>query len=121
MISVVPPDWRFLFLGSNKSVISVGRSLATQVQQADGKLDLNQVPEKWSIDSKEGVYRMLTDMNFYNEVIPGVEWMLKFEADSIMCANSGESLNNWLDYSWAGAPKYDFCAAFAGYPGANNI
>jgi hypothetical protein len=106
MISVVPPDWRFLFLGSNKSVISVGRSLATQVQQERGKMDLMIVPSPWQIDTKEHVWRMLTDKNFYDEVMPEVEWMLKYEADSIMCANSAASLNDWMEYSWAGAPRY---------------
>lgn len=105
MISVVPPDWRFLFIGTNKSVISVGRSFATQYQQANGKLDLVVLPKPWQIDSKEGVYRMLTDTRFYDEFLPGVEWLLKFEADSILCANSHDSLNKWLDYSWAGAPR----------------
>lgn len=106
MISVVPPDWRFLFLGSDASVLSVGRAPATQVQQADGKLDVKKAPEPWDIASREGIYRMLTDTRFYDEMLPGVEWMLKFEADSILCANSKDSLNHWLDYSWAGAPMH---------------
>lgn len=74
------------------------------MQQADGKLDVKKAPEPWDIASREGIYRMLTDTRFYNEMLPGVEWMLKFEADSMLCANSKDSLNDWLDYSWAGAP-----------------
>lgn len=105
MISVVPPDWRFVFFGSNKSVISVSRSFATQYQEANGKLDLVVVPKPWSIESKEDVYRLLTDIRFYDEFLPKVEWMLKFESDSIMCARSDDSLNDWLHYSWAGAPR----------------
>jgi len=105
MISVLPPDWRFMFIGSNKSVISVSRSFATQYQEANGKLDLVVLPKPWSIDSKEGVYRLLTDLRFYDEFLPEVEWLMKYEADSIMCARSDDSLNDWLDYSWAGAPR----------------
>ncbi|KAF8859596.1 hypothetical protein BDZ45DRAFT_353050 [Acephala macrosclerotiorum] len=105
MISVVPPDWRFMFIGSNKSVISVSRSFATQYQEANGKLDLVVLPKPWSIDSKEDVYRLLTDLRFYDEFLPEVEWLLKFESDSIMCARSDDSLNDWLHYSWAGAPR----------------
>lgn len=105
MISVVPPDWRFKFIGSNESVISVSRSFATQYHEANGKLDLVVMPQPWSIESKEDVYRLLTDIRFYDEFLPGVEWMLKFESDSIMCARSDDSLNDWLDYSWAGAPR----------------
>lgn len=105
MMSVVPPDWRFLFIGSNKSIIAVGRSFAIQYQQASGKLDLMRAPKPWDINDKEGVWRMLTDTRFYDEYLPGVEWMMKYEIDSMMCANSGDSLNDWLDYDWAGAPR----------------
>ncbi|CAJ2506967.1 Uu.00g081530.m01.CDS01 [Anthostomella pinea] len=105
MISVVPPDWRFLFVGSNRSVVSVARSYATRHQQAVGKLDLMVLPDPWEIDSKESVHRLLTDVRFYDEFLPGVEWILKYEYDSILCANSGTSLNEWLHWDWAGAPR----------------
>ncbi|RDW70080.1 hypothetical protein BP5796_08477 [Coleophoma crateriformis] len=105
MISVVPPDWRFLFIGTNKSVLSVQRSFATQYQVANGKLDLLVMPKPWSVESKEDVFRTLTDLRFYENFMPNVEWMLKFESDSIMCANSQDSLNDWLHYDWAGAPR----------------
>lgn len=106
MISVVPPDWRFMFIGSEMSVISLGRSYALKHQQVIGKLDLMVLPEPWEIDSKESVYRLLTDKRFYDEFLPDVEWILKYEADSILCANSESSLNDWLHWSWAGAPRY---------------
>lgn len=105
MISVVPPDWRFVFIGSEKSVVSVERAYATKYQQVIGKLDLMILPEPWDIQSKEGVYRALTDMRFYDEFLPGVEWILKYESDSILCSNSPKSLNEWLDWSWVGAPR----------------
>lgn len=105
MISVVPPDWRFLFIGSPASVTMVGRSYPVKHQQIVGKLDLMVLPEPWDISSKEMVYRTLTDMRFYDEFLPGVEWLLKYEYDSILCANSEVSLNEWLDWHWAGAPR----------------
>ncbi|KAI1331145.1 hypothetical protein F5Y16DRAFT_395580 [Xylariaceae sp. FL0255] len=105
MIAVVPPDWRFVFIGSNQSVASVARSYATKHQQAVGKLDLLVLPTPWNITSREHVARTLTDMRFYDEFLPGVEWLLKYEYDSILCANSAISLNEWLHWDWAGAPK----------------
>jgi hypothetical protein len=105
MISVVPPDWRFVFIGTNNSVISVSRSFATQYHEANGKLDLVVLPKPFSIKDKENVYRLLTNLEFYDRFLPGVEWLLKFESDAIMCANSKDSLNDWLDYDWAGAPR----------------
>ncbi|OAA53823.1 hypothetical protein SPI_09268 [Niveomyces insectorum RCEF 264] len=105
MVTVVPPDWRFVFIGSNESVFSVGRAFAVKHQQIVGKLDLMVLPDPWDISSKEMVYRMLTDLRFYDEFLPGVEWILKYESDSILCGNSPKSLNDWLDWAWAGAPK----------------
>jgi hypothetical protein len=105
MISVVPPDWRFLFIGSEESVVSIGRAYATQYQQIIGKLDLMVLPEPWNITSKEHVFRTLTDPRFYDEFLPGVEWILKYESDAILCANSETSLNEWLEWSWVGAPR----------------
>lgn len=107
MMSVVPPDWRFLLVGSPRSVLSVSRAPAILHRQMTGKLDLMVLPEPWGIDGKEDVYRLMTDQRFYDEFLPGVEWILKFESDAILCANSEESLNDWLDWSWAGAPRYD--------------
>ncbi|KAI0022010.1 hypothetical protein F4780DRAFT_241439 [Xylariomycetidae sp. FL0641] len=105
MVSVVPPDWRFLFVGSRRSVASVGRSYATRHQQAIGKLDLMVLPPPWEIGSKEMVHRLLTDVRFYDEFLPGVEWILRYEADSILCANADRGLNDWLRWDWAGAPR----------------
>ncbi|KAK0646009.1 hypothetical protein B0T16DRAFT_151076 [Cercophora newfieldiana] len=116
MISVVPPDWRFLFIGSQESVVSVGRAYATQYQQVVGKLDLMVLPEPWEISSKEHVFRTLTDPRFYNEFLPDVEWILKYESDAILCANAETSLNEWLDWSWVGAPR---AAAFNGQAQGN--
>lgn len=106
MITVVPPDWKFIFIGSARSIASVSRSRAIHNQQSIGKLDLVVLPELWRIDSKEHVNRLLTDVRFYDDYLPGVEWILKYEWDSILCANSEQSLDEWLDWSWAGAPRY---------------
>lgn len=106
MIYVVPPDWRFVFIGSEKSTKAVGRSFAIKNQQVIGKLDLMTLPQPWDIGSKEMVHRLMTDLRFYDEFLPGVEWILRYESDSILCANADRSLNEWLDWSWAGAPRY---------------
>lgn len=106
MAAVVPPDWRFLFIGSQWSVYSVGRAPAIRHQQAIGRMDVLKMPKPWSVERQEDVFRLLTDLRFYNEFLPGVEWILKFEHDSILCANSPKGLDEWLDWSWAGALPY---------------
>ncbi|TVY38460.1 hypothetical protein LOCC1_G007301 [Lachnellula occidentalis] len=116
MITVVPNDWRFVFIGTNESVTEVSRSFATQYHMVNGKLDLMVLPEPWSIDSKEDVYRVLTDIRFYEEFLPGAEFLFKFESDSILCANSPDSLNDWISYDWAGASRSEY-DGFAGNGG----
>jgi hypothetical protein len=106
MMAVVPPDWRFVFVGSELSVVGLGRAQTIKHQQVLGKLDLLVLPEPWSIENKEHIFRVLTDIRFYDEFLPGVEWILKYESDSMMCANSQHSLNEWLHWSWAGASRY---------------
>ncbi|PHH77614.1 hypothetical protein CDD82_3443 [Ophiocordyceps australis] len=105
MIAVAPPDWRFLFIGSQWSTYSVERAPAVRHHADDAKLAVLQLPEPWSIESPEAVSRLLTDLRFYAEFLPDVEWLLKFGHDSILCANSPYSLDDWLEWSWAGAPR----------------
>ncbi|KAL7911053.1 hypothetical protein GGI35DRAFT_492520 [Trichoderma velutinum] len=116
MMAVVPPDWRFLFIGSNESIIGVSRVYSIKYQQVIGKLDLVELPLPWSISSRENVFRLLTDSRFYDEFLPGVEWILKYEHDSILCANSEISVDDWLDWDWTGAARMGD-ERFAGYGG----
>lgn len=105
MIAVVPSDWRFLFIGSEASVFTVGRGFGIQVQRGLGKIDLKVLPEPWAIRTDGDQARLLTDERFYDEFLPGVAWLLKYNRDSILCSNSETSLNEWLDVSWAGCAR----------------
>ncbi|CAM1505254.1 Fc.00g108910.m01.CDS01 [Cosmosporella sp. VM-42] len=102
MISVVPPDWLFLFIGSPESVAMVERAYMIQRHRMSGKIDLEVLSYPWTVRQKEDIFRLLTDIRFYDELLPGVEWIFKYESDSILCANSERGLDEWLDWSWAG-------------------
>ncbi|KAI9833949.1 MAG: hypothetical protein M1819_003458 [Sarea resinae] len=120
MMSVVPPDWRFLFLGSPASIASVNASTAVRLSVASGKLALGAIEEtgrkkkpgidgawEWeNIADQERLNRMLTNRTFYESRLPGVEWLFLFHADSILCASSNTSLNDWLEFDWVGAPTH---------------
>ncbi|KAF5008846.1 hypothetical protein FDECE_4870 [Fusarium decemcellulare] len=118
MIGVVPQDWRFVFIGSKKSVFTVGREFGIQVQQGLGKIELMRLPHPWRIKTEEDRHRLLTDTRFYDEFLPGAEWLLMYNSESILCANAEQSLNDWLDWTWAGAAKpATERAKWAGYGG----
>ena len=105
-ISVVPPEWPFVFLGTPESVERVNRSLPIQLHVASGKLKLEHIPSEYSIESSEDINRMMTNMTFYEKIVDPAEHLLLLHSDSILCARSRKSLNDWLDFDWVGAPWY---------------
>jgi len=103
-ISVVPPDWRFRFMGSVESVKSINQSVAIREQVAAGKLDLTYIPANMSTAGQEMISRYLTNLWLYETVLQPAEWLLVFQTDSILCANSKRNINDYLEYDWIGAP-----------------
>lgn len=103
-MSVVPPDWRFRFMGSLESVQSINQSLAIRNMVEIGKLDLTYIPANMSTASQELISRFLTNRWMYEQVLVPAEWLLVFQTDSMLCANSRQSINDWLEYDWVGAP-----------------
>lgn len=103
-ISVVPPDWRFRFMGSVPSVEYLNRSMAIREHVAAGKLDLTYIPANMSTGSQEEISRFLTNLWLYEVVLQPAEWLLVFQTDSILCANSRQTLNDYLEFDWVGAP-----------------
>ena len=82
----------------------VNRSLAIQHHQNDGKIQLKLAPQNASYPGREQRNRLLTDAAFYKEYLPAAEWLFMYHADSILCANAENDLNDWLKYDWVGAP-----------------
>ncbi|OIW34067.1 hypothetical protein CONLIGDRAFT_652437 [Coniochaeta ligniaria NRRL 30616] len=103
-ISVVPPDWRFRFMGSVPSVEYLNKSMAIREHVAAGKLDLTYIPANMSTGSQEEISRFLTNLWLYEVVLQPAEWLLVFQTDSILCANSRQTLNDYLEFDWVGAP-----------------
>ncbi|EKD13544.1 uncharacterized protein L3040_008589 [Drepanopeziza brunnea f. sp. 'multigermtubi'] len=103
-IAVVPPDWRFRVMGSLESIELLNSSRAIRNQVASGKLDLTYIPANMTTGSQEEISRFLTTLWLYETVLQPAEWLLVFQTDSMLCANSRQSLNSWLDYDWVGAP-----------------
>ncbi|CAK7218743.1 hypothetical protein SBRCBS47491_003614 [Sporothrix bragantina] len=103
-ISVVPPDWRFRFMGSIESVKAINNSVAIREQVKAGKLDLTYIPSNMSTGSQEEISRFLTTRWLYEVVLQPAEWLLVFQTDSILCANSQHNINEYLEYDWIGAP-----------------
>lgn len=65
---------------------------------------MRMLPTKYSVTSRESISRMFTDPALYSEVLFPAEHLLVFQPDSIFCVNSEQSLNDWLEWDWVGAP-----------------
>lgn len=103
-MSVVPPDWRFRFMGSVESVEHINQSVAIREHVAMGKLDLTYIPSNMSTAGQEMISRFLTNLWLYETVLQPAEWLLVFQTDSMLCANSRHNINDFLEYDWIGAP-----------------
>ncbi|KAL9615166.1 MAG: hypothetical protein Q9167_000372 [Letrouitia subvulpina] len=104
MINVIPRDWKAQFMGSEESLAYINSSAAIQRQVKIGKLDLTHIPSNMSVGGQEEISQFLTTLWLYETVLKPAENLLIFQTDSILCANSGKSLNDWLEYDWVGAP-----------------
>ncbi|UKZ77356.1 hypothetical protein TrVFT333_005076 [Trichoderma virens FT-333] len=83
---------------------SINRSVAIRHQVAAGKLDLTYIPENMSTGGQEEISQFLTTLWLYEVVLQPAEWLLVFQTDSMLCANSRLNLNDFLEYDWVGAP-----------------
>lgn len=103
-MTVVPPEWRFRFMGSPESVASINQSHAIREQVRIGKLDLTLIPENMTTSSQEEISVFLTTLWVYETLLRPAEHLLVFQTDSMLCANARQSINEWLDFDWVGAP-----------------
>lgn len=133
-ISVVPPEWPFLYLGSKKSIDFLMDSPAIRHQVKMKKLELREMDPRMHVHGHEELSQTFTAKWFYDEVLHGAhgfdieagvplrkerdfkqndiwhpspkspEWLLVFQTDSILCANSKNNINDYLQYDYVGAP-----------------
>ena len=82
-MAVLPPDWKFRFMGSDESVAHVNKSAAIRRQVSAGKLDLTYIPHNLSVNGQEEISRFLTTLWLYDTVLQPAEWLLIYQTDSM--------------------------------------
>ncbi|PHH62560.1 hypothetical protein CDD81_6875 [Ophiocordyceps australis] len=103
-VAVLPSDWRFLFLGSDASLALLNASAPVRRRLETGKLTLAPIPSNMSTAGQEMVSRFLTDPWLYRVAAAQARWLLIFQTDSMLCANSRFHVDSFLAYDWVGAP-----------------
>lgn len=104
MSSIIPPEWTFLFLGSNISIPFLRTSPTIARLESTGRMRLDFIPSNYSLTSRETISQMFTDLHLYETILSPAEHLLVFQPDSIFCANAPTTLNDFLDWDWIGAP-----------------
>ncbi|KAF3913180.1 hypothetical protein AA313_de0205222 [Arthrobotrys entomopaga] len=94
---------RFKFFGTPESVQHVNRSRIVRAHVTDGKLDVAQLPEGMDMAGQEATSQTFTNLTFYRDVLAPAEFLLVFQTDAMLCANSQQNLDDWLDFDWVGA------------------
>ncbi|TAQ85497.1 hypothetical protein B7494_g6189 [Chlorociboria aeruginascens] len=104
-ISLLPPQWTFRFVGVPSSLSLLASTSLTR-HIASGKLLLQALPPTFHVSNQEEVSQTLTSLAFYKEFLHPAEWLLVYQADSIICSAAPHSLDTWVHegYTWLGAP-----------------
>lgn len=105
-LSGLPPDWPFVFWGSTQNIAQLRSSTVIKPHIESGRLNLTVLPSWIDLHDNEFVSRFLSKPWFYNQFQPEAEWLFLFQMDSILCSNSGDSIENWLGYDYVGAPVF---------------
>lgn len=105
-IAVLPPSWPFLFLGSPASLSALNASAPARAHVRTGKLSLRPIPANMSTAGQEMISRFLTSRWLYEVAVgtPPAEWLLVFQTDATLCANSRLDVDAFLGLDWVGAP-----------------
>ncbi|KAG9237499.1 hypothetical protein BJ875DRAFT_148823 [Amylocarpus encephaloides] len=103
MTSVIPSEWTFRFMGTLE-VIEFMRSypLLLRLEKA-GKLTFLDLPSNYTLEDRQTISQMFTDDHLYRDILAPAEHLLVFQPDSIFCAASPRTLNDFLEYDWIGA------------------
>lgn len=105
-IAVLPPAWVVKMVGTKESFSVIHKSRSLKQHITSQKLQLQELPPYWSVNSSESISQTLTNATFYADFLAPAEWVLMFQTDSIICSASDQSIDDWVakNYSWVGAP-----------------
>lgn len=105
-ISVLPQAWTVRFVGSQEAIAVVSASAPLRIFVTKGKLIITELPGKYSIATPEQISTTLSDLAFYRDFLAPAEWLLIFQTDSMICAASKKTVDDWVsqNFTWVGAP-----------------
>lgn len=100
--SVLGPSWPIvLFTSLSRS--DFGDSAPFNAGLSDGRFEIRSLPSDVNFTSHKAVSSFLTKPWFWEQLAPA-DHVFLFQADSIICANAQQHVDDYLQYDMIGAP-----------------
>jgi len=122
--SVLGPEWPILFF-TRPSVVRTLAALghgsapfARMVQS--GQIQIIELPSEPDLGKYLGLSRFLASEWFWKQM-GSAEYMLNFQSDSVLCANSGRRVEDFFEYDFVGAYHPWVDGAFNGGLSLRNV
>jgi hypothetical protein len=101
--TVLGPEWPIvIFTGANNPTL-LNTSIPFQRVLNEGRVQIRHLPPNTQFENHAAVSDLLTTPWFWEQLAPAGHVLL-FQADSILCANSDTSVDDFLEYDFVGAP-----------------
>ncbi|KAH6677172.1 hypothetical protein B0J14DRAFT_337011 [Halenospora varia] len=113
--TVLGPDWPIIFYTAKTTKNHLlTTSIPFKRALSSGSVEIRYLPSKYDFKSHRSVTEFLTTPWLWEQLAPA-EHVLMFQADSILCANSERTVDDFLSYDLVGAPVApSFGAGFNG-------
>lgn len=101
--AVLGPDWPVIIYTSAENFGSFTTSQALLRHQKSGRVVIRSLPEGLFFPNWDSVSNFLTTPWLWNDLAPA-DHVLIFQSDSVLCANSVRSVEDFFEYDYVGAP-----------------
>ena len=99
----IPQDWPVVLWVTDEIRETLLRTRLIAEQAADGRVVINTLPdEQISVLDALGNTEFMTRPWFWQQHMQ--EFMFYFQSDGVLCSASNTTLDDWLGYTWVGAP-----------------
>ncbi|RDL39734.1 uncharacterized protein BP5553_04074 [Venustampulla echinocandica] len=118
--SVLGPEWPIHVFTNEDNIGNFSESTPFQRQVADGRFHVQTLPRGEALNTHASVSGFFTKPWFWEQLAP-YEHILIFQADTIICSNSPQKVEDFLEYDFVGAPIDDARGMGMGYNGGLSI
>ncbi|OBT58133.1 hypothetical protein VE04_01665 [Pseudogymnoascus sp. 24MN13] len=116
--SVLGPTWPIKIFTTQAAMVNLSTSAAFERKIADKSISFVLLPETETFKEHSSVSAFFSKPWFWQQLAPA-ERVLMFQSDSIICANSRRTVDDFLEYDFIGAPVREGLGA--GYNGGLSI